>query len=180
VKLQAALHQQNCQKDMTLRELKELLNCPLLSKEDCFSIIQNKFQTTNYEFLSFKVTPLDEVNGFLGDYYKLQIKIRRQKEEIINCFVKCMPKGTASKQVVQDGSSFIKETFSIRNSGPEISRRRNRHYRRVLAGLLLPKTGRSDGFRRHVVAKLSQLFSFEAVRFGDAFNGRQKTGKVSR
>jgi hypothetical protein len=111
VKLQAALHQQNCQKDMTLRELKELLNCPLLPKEDCFSIIQNKFHTTNYEFLFFKVTLLDEVNGFLGDYYKLQIKIRRQKEEIINCFVKCMPKGTASKQVVQDGSSFIKETF---------------------------------------------------------------------
>jgi hypothetical protein len=111
VKLQAALHQQNCQKDMTLRELKELLNCPLLPKEDCFSIIQNKFHTTNYEFLFFKLTPLDEVNGFLGDYYKLQIKIRRQKEEIINCFIKCMPKGTASKQVVQDGSSFIKETF---------------------------------------------------------------------
>jgi hypothetical protein len=111
MKLQAALHQQNCQKSMALRELKEILNCPLLSKEDCFTIVQNKFQTTNYEFLSFKVTPLDEVNGFLGDYYKLQIKIRRQKEEIINCFIKCMPKGTASKQVVQDGSSFIKETF---------------------------------------------------------------------
>jgi aminoglycoside/choline kinase family phosphotransferase len=138
VKLQAALHQQNCQKDMTLRELKELLNCPLLSKEDCFTIVQNKFQTTNYEFLSFKVTPLDEVNGFLGDYYKLQIKIRRQKEEIINCFIKCMPKGTASKQVVQDGSSFIKETFLY-----ETLVQKFRHYRLVLAGLLFPKTGRS-------------------------------------
>ncbi|KAJ3632895.1 hypothetical protein MTP99_009877 [Tenebrio molitor] len=111
VKIQAALHQQNCQKSMALRELKEILNCPLLSKEDCFTIIQNKFQTTNYEFLSFNVTPLDEVNGFLGNYHKLQIKIRRQKEEIINCFIKCMPKGTASKEVVQDGSSFMKESF---------------------------------------------------------------------
>ncbi|XP_063922519.1 uncharacterized protein LOC135136952 [Zophobas morio] len=90
-------------------ELKEDLTSSLLSRQDCYAIIAKKLKTTIYHLLSFKVTHIDSISAFLGDYYRLQIKLRHQAD--INCFVKRVPKSTAAKNVVSDSNSFVKEAF---------------------------------------------------------------------
>ncbi|XP_063922479.1 uncharacterized protein LOC135136925 [Zophobas morio] len=109
VKLQAALHHQN---ETSVQELKEILAYPLLSKEDCYVIVKNKIRTTNYQFLCYKVTPLSDVSGFLGQYHKLQIKIRLQLDETtVNCFIKSVPRLGISMDIANDLNSFSREFF---------------------------------------------------------------------
>ncbi|XP_044268167.1 uncharacterized protein LOC123013603 [Tribolium madens] len=57
------------------------------------------------------MTPLDAVNGYLGNYHKLKLKIFHKSPEIINCFIKCMPKSNASRDIIQDTGCFSKEIF---------------------------------------------------------------------
>ncbi|RZC39560.1 EcKinase, DUF1679, APH and/or Choline kinase domain containing protein [Asbolus verrucosus] len=96
----------------SIEEFKEIISCPILTREDCYIIVKNKIGTTNYKFLSFTVTPLDQVNGYLGDYHKLQIKIIYNSEDkTINCFIKRMPKGVTSKEIVEETGCFFKEVF---------------------------------------------------------------------
>ncbi|KAJ3653629.1 hypothetical protein Zmor_012869 [Zophobas morio] len=109
VKLQAALHHQN---ETSVQELKESLACPLVSREDCYVIVKNKTGTTNYKLLSYNVTPLSDVSGFLGQYYRLEIKIRLQSEDTtINCFIKALPKTATPLSIVNDLNSFSREIF---------------------------------------------------------------------
>ncbi|XP_064212647.1 uncharacterized protein LOC103312979 [Tribolium castaneum] len=105
IKLEAALKNPT---PTTLEELREILNCPILSREDCYTIIRNKIGSSDYKFEFFQLTPLDTVNGFLGNYHKLKLKI---SGETINCFIKCMPKSKVSKDILQETGCFSKEIF---------------------------------------------------------------------
>ncbi|KAJ3653630.1 hypothetical protein Zmor_012870 [Zophobas morio] len=111
VKLEAARLHQN---ETALEELKEILNCPVVSKEDCYTIVKNRLVTTNYTFVSFKVTPLDNVSGFMGQYHNLQVKILHLCEETtISCFIKSVPRpGTPTAIAAQDFNSFAREFFT--------------------------------------------------------------------
>ncbi|EFA03939.1 uncharacterized protein LOC103312978 [Tribolium castaneum] len=52
-------------------EVKEILSCPQISREDCFTIVRNKIHSNDYDLLSFK----------LIDNVKLKIQIRRDLTE---------------------------------------------------------------------------------------------------
>ncbi|KAJ3653636.1 hypothetical protein Zmor_012876 [Zophobas morio] len=105
VKLQAALHHQN---ETSVQELKESLAYPLLSKEDCYVIVENKIGTKNYKFVSYQVTPLSDVSGFLGEYHRVEIKI---DQSTINAFIKCTPKTGIPLEIATDVDSFSREVF---------------------------------------------------------------------
>lgn len=58
-------------KKKILEEIKEILTCPKISKEDCYVIIKNKIKSCDYDFRNFK----------LIDDFKLQIQICHELTE---------------------------------------------------------------------------------------------------
>ena len=109
IKLEATILDQN---DTTTQELEEILNCQLLSRENCYVIVKNKLGTTNYDFLRYQVTPLSDVSGFLGEYHKAEIKILHlSQENTIDTFIKSSPKSGIPMEIARDTDSFRREVF---------------------------------------------------------------------
>ncbi|XP_044268162.1 uncharacterized protein LOC123013599 [Tribolium madens] len=76
IKLELVLR--NKEQKKGLAEVKEILSCPQISREDCFTIIRNKTQSNDYDLLSFKLTNL-----------KLKIQIRKDlTEKTLNFCIK--------------------------------------------------------------------------------------------
>lgn len=96
----------------SLKECEEIILYPRISREDCYEIINKKLGTTFYDLISFKLIPCSDLAGFLGDYFKLNIKIRYQwKEHEFNLFVKCNPVEKQTSVLVNDLDGFFKEIF---------------------------------------------------------------------
>ena len=117
IKLEKALRFKNHQFSAALHET---LTCPILSREDCYTIVTNKLKSPNFKLISFVVTPLDKANGYLGTYHKLTIKIFHQTEQTINCFVKSIPKNDASRNIVNEANCFLKEIFIYQTLAPQM------------------------------------------------------------
>ncbi|KAG5878962.1 hypothetical protein JTB14_032178 [Gonioctena quinquepunctata] len=100
-----------------ISEMEEcLLYCEHLLREDCYKILSTALSTTNYEFVKFKIIPVKERSGVLGDYLKLIISIKiNTADEELNFFVKCLPtsfKGARDMALrVFKKEQFCYETF---------------------------------------------------------------------
>lgn len=78
-------------KDLNLYvgQVLEFLSCPRLSREDCYQIVFNTVNTSEYKLKSFRLKPLENAHGFLGDHFKLNITIEiNAKIEELRYFAK--------------------------------------------------------------------------------------------
>ncbi|KAJ8965961.1 hypothetical protein NQ317_009603 [Molorchus minor] len=95
----------------SILELNECISYPNLTREDCYTIVRGKLNSDCYEFLGYKMTPLEEIAGLMADYFKIKIDVLYEEtEEVINMFAKYMP--TANETMRQTSISiFKKEEF---------------------------------------------------------------------
>ncbi|KAJ8970864.1 hypothetical protein NQ314_000988, partial [Rhamnusium bicolor] len=92
-------------------EVYECILYPNLSREDCYKIIRNKIGACEYEFLIWKLTPVDQRSGFLGDYFNLKINIKQDNEnKTLHLFAKYLPT-TNDVSIEMATASFNKERF---------------------------------------------------------------------
>ncbi|XP_050509385.1 uncharacterized protein LOC126886471 [Diabrotica virgifera virgifera] len=94
-----------------LMELYETVLYPNITREDCYEIIKNKkVDYKDVEFVDFEIKPVDEKNGFLGDYFKLKIYIKiNEKNELHQLFLKHMPLNSDEMRKAMSEMSFKKE-----------------------------------------------------------------------
>lgn len=103
-------------------KLYEIVLYTNLSREDCYRIVKNKIGSSNYEFLSWQLTPVELRSGFLGDYYKLLINIKRNdKMQSLNFFAKYLPTYNESAQEMSS-RAFGKEEFFYGMFIPEVNK----------------------------------------------------------
>ncbi|KAF2879860.1 hypothetical protein ILUMI_26317 [Ignelater luminosus] len=96
----------------SIMELKHLVTHPGITLEDCFKIIKNKIETTDYQLIDYKITPLGKISGYLGDHNKLKIEIIVNNEKrVLNLFAKFIPRGQTAVSIEQDTDAFYKEMF---------------------------------------------------------------------
>ncbi|KAG5894846.1 hypothetical protein JTB14_033688 [Gonioctena quinquepunctata] len=104
-----------------LEELHEYASCPNLLREDCFKILTDDLESTNFELLHYELTKLKEVPGYLGDYYLVKITFSFENET--NCyqmFAKYFPTtiDTAKMDMVRETPK--KEAFIYRTFVPKL------------------------------------------------------------
>ncbi|XP_060517068.1 uncharacterized protein LOC132696326 [Cylas formicarius] len=63
-----------------LEDISKYVKCPRLNKEDVSIAIANKLRSVDYRLLDYHLTPLDQRNGYLGDYYNLALKVSQGEE----------------------------------------------------------------------------------------------------
>lgn len=94
-----------------LGEIFECLLYPRLLRENCYQIVFNRIKSTKYEFKHFKCVPLVEGKGFLGEYLKVKMTIKRNNfEEAFDFFAKYLPTRNETVQKIAL-NAFKKENF---------------------------------------------------------------------
>lgn len=86
----------------------------LLNDDDFNTIIKNKYKNVNTEILKAELVPVSETKeGFLGEYFQLNINIRKDNsEEVENFFVKTKPKKSeAQMELATSVNAYGKEIF---------------------------------------------------------------------
>lgn len=102
-----------------LTELKDLILTPRMLLEDVFEIVQSKLRTTDYELLGYEMAPLGRISGFLGDHFKLKVKVGvGEEEKVLDLFAKCAPVNSTRYKFVLDNKAFIKESFFLKTLLP--------------------------------------------------------------
>lgn len=92
-------------------EVNECILYPNLSRENCYRIIKNKVGSSDYTLLNYKLIPLQEREGYFGDYFKLKIEIEHNDEvQFLHFFAKYLPTYDDMAKSVAIGS-FKKEEF---------------------------------------------------------------------
>lgn len=95
----------------SILEVYECILYPNLSREDCYTILKNKVGSSDYKFLNYKLIPLQEREGYLGDYFKLKIEIEHNGEvKLSHLFAKYLPTYNEMAQNLA-ADSFKKEEF---------------------------------------------------------------------
>lgn len=97
--------------ESALSQVMECILCPRLMREDCYVIVFNKIRTHSYELKSFKLNPLSEGFGFLGDHFILKIAIEHDGlDQELSFFAKFIPTTNKICETIALGA-FKKEEF---------------------------------------------------------------------
>lgn len=103
-------------------EIYEIVLYTNLSREDCYKIVKNKVGLNNYEFSSWRLSPMELRSGFLGDYYKLTIDVKENDElQSSNFFLKYLATYNESFQEMSI-FAFKKEEFFYGTFIPEVNK----------------------------------------------------------
>lgn len=90
--------------------LEALINEQVLSEEDCFTILNNKLGSSQYELKGFQVEPFAEKCGFLGDHFTLTTHVVHEGlEKQLRFFVKTVPSLPPQKEFCIESGAFFKE-----------------------------------------------------------------------
>lgn len=106
--------------DSAQKELQEIttnlenyFKYPNLNQEDIYEIIKNKLSSNNYDLLDYKLIPLSEINGHLGEYFHLTIQLRHENEiKQFNLFAKIlMFFNETFKEIIEKGAGKKEDFF---------------------------------------------------------------------
>ncbi|XP_017886631.1 uncharacterized protein LOC108628911 [Ceratina calcarata] len=97
----------------------------ILKEEECFEIIQKKLHRDamhDFSLIGYEVIPIDEVNGFMGQYFTLKATVASEFEtKNINFFTKLPPPATSPQyDFIQQYGSFKKEVALYTTLFPEV------------------------------------------------------------
>lgn len=94
-----------------------------ITKEECLKIIEKKFNNANFEIIDYKLSRLDEKCGFLGEHFRLTIKVQQHGHEPVDvfCFAKFLPENPAQIEFAVLTGSFKKEVFAYETIFPKIN-----------------------------------------------------------
>ncbi|XP_076238164.1 uncharacterized protein LOC143181556 [Calliopsis andreniformis] len=100
----------------------------ILKDEECFEIIRKKLHRESMEdfsLISYEVVPIDEVNGFMGQYFTLKATVACPQSPLetksINFFTKLPPPATSPQyDFMQEYGSFKKEVALYTTVFPEV------------------------------------------------------------
>lgn len=90
-----------------LESVKELIERPIITREDCYAILQKKLRTNNYKIQKIEAAAIVEVSGFLGDAYKLKIILDSGTAH--DFFVKTMGVSEGQIEFCMDTGAVFKE-----------------------------------------------------------------------
>lgn len=93
--------------------LENYFKYPILSQEDIYEIVQNKLSSNIYDLLDYKLNPLSEINGHLGEYFHLTIQLRHENEiKQFNLFAKIlMFFNETFKEIIEKGAGKKEDFF---------------------------------------------------------------------
>ncbi|XP_066251229.1 uncharacterized protein [Euwallacea similis] len=88
-----------------LNNIRNFLKYPQLHQEDIYEITKNKLSSDDFELLNFRLIPLNEKNGHLGEYFHLFVKTNFQNElQEFTVFTKIlMATGQIFKEIIKTG-----------------------------------------------------------------------------
>ncbi|CAK9832998.1 hypothetical protein ANTRET_LOCUS9747 [Anthophora retusa] len=100
----------------------------ILKDEECFEIIRKKLHKDSMEdfsLIAYEVIPIDEVNGFMGQYFTLKATVASPRSPLetksINFFTKIPPPMTSPQyDFMQEYGSFKKEVALYTTVFPEV------------------------------------------------------------
>lgn len=85
---------------------------PLINQEDIYETVENKLKSSDYELLGYKMTPLSETNGHLGQYYHLYINVNfHGKLQLLTLFAKFIIVPTETMEMFVKAGPAKKEHF---------------------------------------------------------------------
>lgn len=97
-------------KTETLMELEDLLTNAILSKEDCFAVLNQKLRSKNYTLNDFCITALEERTGFLGDHFILTTNILwKGRAQQISFFMKTLCAIPSQRRFTVETGAIFKE-----------------------------------------------------------------------
>lgn len=89
--------------------------CPIINQEDINEVIKNYLGSTDYTLEGYKLVPLDETNGHLGEYFHLDIKATPgdgREVKPIHLFAKFLITSTdLANQIVHSGPGKKEDFF---------------------------------------------------------------------
>ncbi|CAG9767608.1 unnamed protein product [Ceutorhynchus assimilis] len=93
--------------------IRNYFNNPRMNQEDIYVIVKNNIGSLQFHLVSYQFIPLDQRNGFLGDYFHLKIDFFHENvQKKLNLFAKFLtPKQEAFKEVLKLGPSKKEEFF---------------------------------------------------------------------
>lgn len=93
--------------------LRRFFLCPRLNQEDIYVVVRNKVGSSEFSLKNYQMIPLDEQNGHLGEYFKLNIEVKQDnKETNLKLFAKFLtPKAEHMKEVLKKGPSMKEDWF---------------------------------------------------------------------
>ncbi|XP_050309784.1 uncharacterized protein LOC126745814 [Anthonomus grandis grandis] len=111
VKLETIL--KNLENQELIRNVLNYFDNPRINQEDIYEAVKTYLGSSSYELISFKLIPLDEQNGHLGDYFRLKVVIKsNDKLEKLDWFAKFLvPHSEYTKQILVRGPSKKEEFF---------------------------------------------------------------------
>ncbi|XP_015431089.1 PREDICTED: uncharacterized protein LOC107187490 [Dufourea novaeangliae] len=100
----------------------------ILKDEQCFEIIRKKLHKDSMEdfsLITYEVVPIDEVNGFMGQYFTLKATVASPQSPLetkkINFFTKLPPPSTSPQyDFIQEYGTFKKEVALYTTVFPEV------------------------------------------------------------
>ncbi|XP_011639574.1 uncharacterized protein LOC105428780 [Pogonomyrmex barbatus] len=100
----------------------------ILQDEQCFEIVRKKLQQDamdDFSLVNYEIVPIDEVNGYIGQYFTLKATVARPKSPLetksINFFTKVLPPiSSPLYNYSQDYGLFRKEIALYTTVFPEI------------------------------------------------------------
>ncbi|XP_018572723.2 uncharacterized protein LOC108912050 [Anoplophora glabripennis] len=106
---------------VAILEIIECVSHPNLSREDCYKILKNKIGSSDYRLLNYRLIPLQEREGYLGDYFKLKIEVEYAGTvKLLHLFSKYLPTySDMAMDLAKD--SFKKEEFYYLEFIPELN-----------------------------------------------------------
>lgn len=93
--------------------LRRFFLCPRLNQEDIYVAVRNKVGCPEFRLENYQLIPLDENNGHLGEYFKLNVDVTQQGKQInLKLFAKFLtPKAEHMKEVLKQGPSMKEDWF---------------------------------------------------------------------
>ncbi|XP_060535484.1 uncharacterized protein LOC132707592 [Cylas formicarius] len=114
-KLEAACGLVTCSRvgfEELLRNISSDLKFTRLSREDIYESVRNKLKTSEYELVSYHITPLDEKNGHLGDYFRLNAEVETfGSKRDLQLFIKLLLKNNEGLKLLVETASIKEEFF---------------------------------------------------------------------
>lgn len=100
----------------------------ILNDEECFEIVRKKLHKDSMEdfsLITYEVVPIDEVNGYMGQYFTLKATVASPRSPLetksINFFTKLPPPATSPQyDFMQQYGSFKKEVALYTTVFPEV------------------------------------------------------------